>query len=59
MDYIDNEKLEKLITVLNEYGIQLEWVKKLFNVDTLQDINVWQYNYLLMIIQQVKEYYGK
>lgn len=59
MDYIDNEKLEKLITVLNEYGIQLEWVKKLFNVNTLQDINVWQYNYLLMIIQQVKEYYGK
>lgn len=59
MEYIDNEKLERLNKVINDNNIQPEWVKKIFNVNDLQDVNVWQYNYLLLVIQQVKENYGK
>lgn len=59
MEYIDNEKLERLNKVINDNNIQIEWVKKIFNVNDLQDVNVWQYNYLLLVIQQVKENYGK
>lgn len=59
MEYIDNEKLERLNKVINDNNIQIEWIKKIFNVNDLQDVNVWQYNYLLLVIQQVKENYGK
>lgn len=59
MDLIDREQEQKLWEIMSENGIRLDWLKKLFNVKTLQEVNVWQYNYLLLILQQVKEIYGK
>lgn len=59
MDLIDREQEQKLWEIMSENGIRLDWLKKLFNVNTLQEVNVWQYNYLLLILQQVKEIYGK
>lgn len=59
MDLIDREQEQKLWEIMSENDIRLDWLKKLFNVKTLQEVNVWQYNYLLLILQQVKEIYGK
>lgn len=59
MDLIDREQEQKLWEIMSENSIRLDWLKKLFNVKTLQEVNVWQYNYLLLILQQVKEIYGK
>lgn len=59
MELIDYEQEQKLWEIMSENDIRLDWLKKLFNVKTLQEVNVWQYNYLLLILQQVKEIYGK
>lgn len=59
MELIDREQEQKLWEIMSENDIRLDWLKKLFNVKTLQEVNVWQYNYLLLILQQVKEIYGK
>lgn len=59
MDLIDREQEQKLWEIMSENDIRLDWLKKLFNVKTLKEVNVWQYNYLLLILQQVKEIYDK
>lgn len=59
MEYIEKEQLDKLIKTMIEFGLQNEWVKRMLNVEDMHDITVWQYNYLLLIIQQVKDKYGK
>lgn len=59
MELIDYEQEQRLYEVMSENCIRLDWVKKVFNVNTLKEVNVWQYNYLLLILQQVKEIYGK
>lgn len=59
MELIDYEQEQRLYEVMSENDIRLDWVKKVFNVNTLKEVNVWQYNYLLLILQQVKEIYGK
>lgn len=55
MDLIDREQEQKLWEIMSENDIRLDWLKKLFNVKTLQEVNVWQYNYFLLILEQVKE----
>jgi hypothetical protein len=59
MELIDYEQEQRLYEVMSENCIRLDWVKKVFNVNTLKEVNVWQYNYLLLIIEKVKEINGK
>ena len=54
MELIDYEQEQRLYEVMSENCIRLDWVKKVFNVNTLKEVNVWQYNYLLLIIEKVK-----
>ena len=58
MEKIDEEQIERLYEILNKYYIQLDWIKKVCNITNIRDMSVWQYNYLLMIIKQVKEING-
>ena len=58
MEKINEEQKEKLYEILNKYYIQLDWIKKVCNITNIRDMSVWQYNYLLMIIKQVKEING-
>lgn len=59
MELINYEQEQRLYEVMSENCIRLDWVKKVFNVNTLKEVNVWQYNYLLLIIEKVKEINGK
>ncbi|MBR2711265.1 MAG: hypothetical protein IKE89_02220 [Bacilli bacterium] len=58
MEKINEEQIERLYEILNKYYIQLDWIKKVCNITNIRDMSVWQYNYLLMIIKQVKEING-
>lgn len=59
MEKINEEQIERLYTILNKYFIQLDWIKKVCNITNIREMNVWQYNGLLMIIQQVNEINGQ
>ncbi len=58
MEKINEDQIERLYEILNKYYIQLDWIKKVCNITNIRDMSVWQYNYLLMIIKQVKEING-
>lgn len=53
MEKIDNQQLNKLIATIEKYGIRNEWVLNICNIDKLSDLNIRQYNFLLLLIQEV------
>lgn len=59
MEKINEEQIERLYTILNKYFIQLDLIKKVCNITNIREMNVWQYNGLLMIIQQVNDINGQ
>lgn len=59
MEKINEVQIERLYTLLNKFFIQLDWIKKVCNITNIREMTVWQYNYLLMIIQQVEEINGQ
>lgn len=50
-DKIDFEQLENLIFELNRHNIPNELILNLFQIGSLAELNVTQYNYLLFIIK--------
>lgn len=55
---ITGEELNNLVNIMQEKNILQEWILKLCKIRSLIDLNVIQYNYLLMIIK-VTEIGGK
>lgn len=47
---IDYDQLEKLINELKKHDVSSNIVKDLCNVKSLAELNVVQYNYLLILI---------
>ncbi|MCI8460995.1 MAG: hypothetical protein HFE81_06315 [Bacilli bacterium] len=55
---ITGEELNNLVNIMQEKNILQEWILKLCKIRSLIELNVIQYNYLLMIIK-VTEIGGK
>lgn len=53
MERITKEQINKLLSLVENYNLLIEWVYGICNVDCITDITVLQYNYLLMIIKTV------
>ena len=49
---IDYEQLINLLEVMKKYGILNEWILKICNIESLAELNIIQYNFLLAIIKQ-------
>ena len=54
MEKISQEQLNKLLTIIRKYDIMFEWIYGLCKVSCLTDITKIQYNYLLIIIDNVE-----
>ncbi len=53
MEKLEKDQLNKLIETLEKYKIKSKWIMKICNVDSLLDITIVQYNYLLLIIEKI------
>lgn len=49
---ITGEELNNLINIMQEKNILQEWILKICKIKSLLDLNIIQYNYLLMIIKK-------
>ena len=50
---INGEELNNLIKIMQKENIQLNWILKICKINSLVDLNVVQYNYLLAIIKRI------
>lgn len=50
VERIDYEQQNKLIELMIDKGIKVEWILGLCNIKLLQELTVKQYNYLLIFI---------
>ena len=55
MEIIDNQQLNNLFQLLEKNSIKSEWISSICNIETLTDLTVRQYNFLLLLIKKLKE----
>lgn len=53
MEKIDKQQLNRLLTILEKYGLKNKWILEICNIESLIDMTVKQYNFLLILILQV------
>lgn len=53
MEKIDKQQLNKLLRVIEQYRLKNEWILSICNIDSLVDMSVKQYNFLLILIKTI------
>lgn len=54
MDYVSQEQLDYILAKIYDYGIPMNCIKSLLNIEYMQDMTVKQYNFLKLIIYQIE-----
>lgn len=53
MEKIDKQQLNKLFELLEENKIKSEWILNICNIESLVDLTIRQYNFLLLLINKI------
>lgn len=53
MEKIDKEQLNNLVNLLENNSIKSRWIMSICNIESLNDLTVRQYNFLLLLIKKI------